>query len=68
MIAALSEKVRFEPKVDPVPAFSMSLSAWPPGPTNSTFTSPPHEWVRFFSVTVTLLTVPLVPVTLIVDG
>ena len=68
MTAALSEKVRFEWIVCPVPAFSMSLSAWPPGPTNSTATSPANPWFRVFSVTVTLLTVPFIPVTLIVDG
>ena len=40
----------------------------PPGPTKSTSMSLTHVWLRFISVTVTLLTVPFIPVTLIVEG
>lgn len=53
---------------NPAPTSEKANRVCPPGPARSTSTSLPQLWVRFLSVMVTLVTVPFIPVTLIVDG
>ena len=51
-----------------MPASDINVTFCPPGPTNSTSISSPQLWLNPLKVTVTLLVVPLIPVTLIVEG
>src|SRR5262245_14427921 len=46
----------------------MSRIFCPPGPTSSTSMSSENVWLRFFRVTVTLLTLPTTPATLMFHG
>jgi hypothetical protein len=67
--AAASDKVTVTlVALKAVPTSEKTNTFCPAGPTNSTSTSLTHVWLKFFSVTVTLLTAPFIPVTLIVEG
>ena len=55
-------------EVGPVPASDIKVTFCPPGPTSRTLTSSPQPCEKLFKVTVTLLTVPPIPPTLITDG
>ncbi len=52
----------------PSPASDMSRTVWPPGPTSRISKSDGYVWVSPTRLTVTLVTVPLTPETLIADG
>ena len=66
--AAASDKVNVTSLAAPLPQSDINMTFWPAGPTSSTSTSAPQVWVRFRSVTVTLLRVPIMLETLIVEG
>ena len=67
--AALSSKRSVRPFASkPPPASDISITRWPPGPTSAMSRSPGNEWLNSTRVTVTRLTVPARPVTLMVAG
>ena len=52
----------------PPPTSDMMMAFWPPGPTSSTSTSSGNVCPKLFSVTVTWLTTPVWPSTVMFDG
>ena len=66
--AAVSDNVNVTLLAFPLPASDITSTFWPPGPTSSTSTSLAQVWLRFLSLTVTVLIVPPSPATLITDG
>lgn len=59
LVAAASSKVRVTPATGKLPPTSDMITAFcPPGPTSKMSMSPGKEWLRLFSLTVTLVMVP----------
>ena len=68
-LAAASSRVRVIPETSsPPPTSDMMMAFWPPGPTSRISISDGKVWVRFLSLTTTLVTVPLNPATVMFDG
>jgi len=67
--AAPSDNVRFKfDGANASPTSERITIFCPAGPTRSISTSLAHEWLKPLSVTVTLVTVPVIPETLIAEG
>ena len=68
-VAAASSSVNVTPLTDITPPTSdMMMAFWPPGPTTITSTSSGNVCPKLFSVTVTWLTTPVWPTTVMFDG
>ncbi|PYJ08219.1 MAG: hypothetical protein DMF06_13325 [Verrucomicrobia bacterium] len=68
-LAAASSRVRVIPETSSLPPTSdMMMAFWPPGPTSRISISDGKVWVRFLSLTITLVTVPVRPATVMLEG
>lgn len=65
--ASASVKVTLVAAVPP-PTSDKMIAFWPPGPTSSMSTSSGKVWLRLFSVTDTLATVPITPEIEMLEG
>jgi len=68
-LAAASSSVRVIPVTSsPPPTSDMMMAFCPPGPTSRISRSAGKVWLKLFSLTVTLVTVPVRPATVMFEG